>query len=159
MGYVVVRGLLFCVALYLGAIVWCGHPNVIWLWVVAGVVGSHADVVVLWGSGRVDKVGRGKVSVRLTTTVTAPVVKLVVGEVIALSDGVRDYFVKYVDEGWHVVVCVTSELAVGVRWVRVGMVAERVVWRVGVVAEEVLRSSEGLQLVRVPFGVDMVEQS
>jgi len=159
LGYVLVRGLLFCVALYLGAIVWCGHPNVIWRGVVAGVVGSHADVVVLWRSGRVDKVGRGKVSVRLTTTVTAPVVKLVVGEVMAPPDGVRDYFVKYVDEGWHVVVCVTRGLTVGVRWIRVGMVAERVVWRVGVVAEEVLRSSEGLQLVRVPFGVDMVEQS
>ena len=94
---------------------WCGHTDVIWLWVVVGAVGSHSDVVVLWGSGGVDVEERGRVSVWLVTTVTAPVVKLVVGEVGALSDGVSDYFIKYVDKRWHVVVCVTGGLAVGVR--------------------------------------------
>ena len=87
---------------------WCGHTDVIWLWVVIGAVSSHSDVVVLRGSCGVDVVGRGRVSVCLVTTVTAPVVKLVVGEGGALSDGVSDYFIKYVDKRWHVVVCVTG---------------------------------------------------
>jgi hypothetical protein len=78
-------------------------------------VGNHSDVVVLDGSGRVDVVGRGRVYVWLTKTVTVPVFKLVVGEVGGLSDGVGDYFIEYVDERWHVVVCVAGGLAGGVQ--------------------------------------------
>ena len=59
-----------------------------------------------------------------------------------LSGRVVDDFIEYVDERWHVVVCVAGGLAVDVRLVRVVVVTKRIVWRVGVVAEEVLRSGE-----------------